>query len=355
MISGQPAIRVAVNDRQLPVLAIEDGGRVLVPFRAIVEALGGNVSQFHLPLPPPARVVAGRTYVPIRYLATQLHAQIEYDARTRIVQVFTTAASPAPAIAEQPAPNTRVGSAYPTISANFPVAAGTSIASLRLLVDNVDVTKDARYAGAFVTYIPRDGLTQGTHTVSLSGTGTDGKTFQSSWSFETTTAAEPDVATTTPFYGTSPIQFNVSGNQFVGGAPINVQMTAPPGGEAYAFVCTSAWHFPLYAAPLSQFYSASIPTSAVGAAINCPVTVMYVAPNGSVMYAPYPIFVQLLPPNTPAQPSTPVPQPTRIPVPPTVRRTPPPTPMRTPAPVTKVTPAPHPRIGVPKVRPTPLQ
>ena len=89
MISAQPAIRVAVNDRQLPVIAIEDDGRVLVPLRAVVEALGGTVSQFHLPLPPPARIVAGRTYAPIRYLAARLNADIQYDAREHVVQVYT--------------------------------------------------------------------------------------------------------------------------------------------------------------------------------------------------------------------------------------------------------------------------
>ena len=81
MISAQPAIRVAVNDRQLPVAAVFENGRVLVPFRAVVEALGGSVSQFHLPLPAPARIIAGRTYAPIRYLAQTLHAQIQYDGR----------------------------------------------------------------------------------------------------------------------------------------------------------------------------------------------------------------------------------------------------------------------------------
>ena len=213
---------------------------------------------------------------------------------------------------------------------------------MRLLVDNVDVTRDSSYAGAFVTYIPREGLPPGTHTVSISGTATDGKPFNTTWSFGTTTAAEPDViGATTPFYGGytgTPLQFNVSGNQFVGGSPINVQLTAPPGGQAFAFVCTSAWHFPLYAAPLSQFYSTSIPTSQVGAAINCPITAMYVAPDGSVTYSPYPVFVQLLPPRNAVQVSTPVPQPTRIPVPPTVRKTP--------------APQPRTRIGTPKVRPT---
>jgi hypothetical protein len=279
-------------------------------------------------------------------------------------QAVTAGASPAataaPVMAQQPAPNTRVGSAYPTVSANLPIANGSSIATLRLFVDNVDVTRDSNYAGSFVTYIPRDGLHQGTHTVSVNGTASDGKAFSSSWSFETTTAPEPDVAALTPpssFYGASPIQFNVSGNQFVGGSPISVQMTAPPGGQAFAFVCTSAWHFPLYAAPLSQFYAASIPTSAVGAAINCPITAMYVAPDGTVTYSSYPVFVQLLPPQTPAQqPSTPVPQPTRIPAPPTIRKTPAPQPVRTPLPVQTQIPRPvrtPTRSTEPKVRPSP--
>jgi hypothetical protein len=375
MISAQPAIRVAVNDRQLPVLAIEDGGRVLVPFRAVVEALGGDISAFHLPLPPPAQVIAGRTYAPIRFLATQLHADIQYDARTRIVQVFTHQSAAAERLAsidpnrgpiapQLPVPNTRIASAYPTISANLAVSPGSSISTLRMLLDNDDVTQDAHYAGTFVTYIPRDGLKPGAHNVSVSGVGTDGRAFHSSWSFETTTAPAPDVAAdiASPMYGLNAIQLNVGGDQFVGGSPISVQMTAPPGGQAFAFVCTSAWHFPLLAAPLSNFYYASIPTTSVGAAINCPITAMYIARDGTVMYAPYPVFVQLLPPRTPS-PAAAAPKPTRVPLPAPTRRTPNPVPTTapTPVPVPRTTPIPaprstqepDPRTGVPKVRPRP--
>ena len=265
----------------------------------------------------------------------------------------STAPSAAPVKDKEPAPDARVASAYPTISAHLAISPGASISTLRILVDNVDVTANASYAGQYVTYIPRTGLTQGTHAVSIAGSATDGKIFQTSWSFETTTAPEPDTNGTAPSsnaFGSgfaSPLMFNVAGNQFVGGAPISVQMTAPPGGQAYAFVCTSAWQFPLFAAPLSQFYSASIPTSTVGAAINCPVTAMYVAPDGTVTYAPYPVFVQLLPPRIPAAhfaTPQPQPQPTRVP---------PPAPVHTTVPLPRVTAAPpHPRVGTPKVRPT---
>lgn len=268
----------------------------------------------------------------------------------------STAPSAAPVKDKQPAPDAQVASAYPTISAHLAISPGASISTLHILVDKVDVTSDASYAGQYVTYIPRNGLPKGTHTVSIAGNGSDGKTFQTSWSFETTTAPEPDTNGTPSLnsnaYGSgipTPVMFNVTGNQFVGGAPISVQMTAPPGGQAFAFVCTSAWQFPLYSAPFSQFYSASIPTSTVGAAINCPVTAMYIAPDGTVTYAPYPVFVQLLPLHAPALQQHATPQPTRIPLP---VRTAMPLPRATVAPLPRATAAPHPRVTIPKVRPT---
>ncbi|MBV8638159.1 MAG: hypothetical protein JO322_08730 [Candidatus Eremiobacteraeota bacterium] len=277
--------------------------------------------------------------------------QPAFSAQTvAVAAVPAVAPSAAPVKDKQPAPDAQVASAYPTISAHLPISARASIATLQVLLDNVDVTNDASYAGQFVTYIPRNGLQKGTHTVSITGSGSDGKKFQTSWSFETTTAPEPDTGGSAAMNNSfgqaipSPVLLNVAGNQFVGGAPISVQMTAPPGGQAFAFVCTSAFQFPMYAAPYSQFYSASIPTSTVGAAMNCPVTAMYVAPDGTVTYAPYPVFVQLLPPRSPAVQSTP--QPARAPLPPPVHRTP--TPVATQAPS-----RPHAPIIVPKVRPTP--
>ncbi|MBV8117530.1 MAG: copper amine oxidase N-terminal domain-containing protein [Candidatus Eremiobacteraeota bacterium] len=374
MISAQPAIRVAVNDRQLPVPAVMDHGRVLVPFRAVVEALGGSVSQFALPLPPPARVIAGRTYAPIRYLAQHLNAAIEYDARAHLVQVFVKSGGAPVAVASaaplptapasgvapmQPAANTRVGTAYPTVAAQLPIAPNAAIASLRLLLDGIDVTRDAHYAGTYVTYIPRTGLPTGEHHVVISGADTGGRPFSEDWSFETTTPAEADVATPGLGYGGyGDVQLNVFGSQFIGGAPMSVQLIAPPGGEAFAFVCTSSWRFPLYAAPTSQIYNGQIATARVTTPIDCPVTAMYVAANGAVTYAPYPVFVQLIPASTPAPAPTatpvvptPMPSATRIPHPPVHRQTPAPTVTATPLP--RPTPTPRVLHVTPHVHPTP--
>jgi hypothetical protein len=370
MISAQPAIRVAVNDRQLPVPAVLEGGRVLVPFRAIVEALGGSVSQFRLPLPPPARVIAGRTYAPIRYLAQTLNARIEYDGRSHLIQVFTSsnvaaapAATPAPyADGVQPAPNTRVGTAYPTISAAVPLAQNAAIASLHLTLDGIDVTRDAHYAGTYVTYIPRTGLSLGTHSVVVAGIDTAGRPFDSEWSFETTLPAAPDAEQ--GFIGAESLLLNVYGTQFIGGSPISVQLTAPPGGTAFAFVCTSSWRFPLYAAPSSTLYSAQVQTARVDSPIYCPITAMYVAWNGTVTYAPTPVFVNLIPDHTPvpapAQTASPSPSPgpaqTHVPVPTPVRRQTPPPPVATASPKPKATssPKPHPSVHpIPRERASP--
>ncbi|HET9095788.1 MAG TPA: copper amine oxidase N-terminal domain-containing protein [Candidatus Baltobacteraceae bacterium] len=361
MMSYQPpAIRVAVNDRQLPVAAVFENGRVLVPFRAVVEALGGNVAQFHLPLPPPARIIAGRYYAPIRYLANALHAQIQYDGREHLVQVFTPRVAGGPAAAapisgapvvESPANGSRVGSAYPTISASLP----DSLSHLRVSLDGSDITPYVAYAGSSLTYIPRTGLPTGTHVVAINGVRRNGAPFTDSWSFETTMAPAPD--SFGPGYesnGYAPLQLNVWTSQVIGGAPVSVQLQAPPGGEAFAFVCTSSYRFPLYAAPSSNFYQASLPTQNVNSPIDCPITAMYIGWNGAVSYVPYPAFVRVIPANTPQPPAppAPTPTPTHVPVPiPIATRTPVPVPPRTPPPAP--TPTPQPRATVvPRPRPT---
>lgn len=351
MHASPPPIRVAVNDRQLHVVAVMDHGRVLVPLRAIVDALHADLRQIRLPLPPPSRIIAGRTYAPVRAIATLLHAKVEYDGRSRIVSVYGRArvaawlaphASSSPvAVAvsgEEPADGARVGSAYPTIAANLHLQNGATIASLRVVVDGIDVGPYASYDGTFVTYIPRDGLRRGMHTVSISGSTTSAAPFSTAWSFETTQAPAPNSADYSAGDGFSPLQLLVSGYQVVGGAPIAVQLLAPPGGRAYAFVCTSAWQYELYAAPSSNDYWGSVPTDRVNGAITCPITAMYVAWNGAVTYAPYPRFVQLLPLQTPQPQPTPTPAPLyhRIPGPSPIRRTPPSAAPTTTAPVAPI-------------------
>ncbi len=365
-----PPIRVAVNDRQLPVVAVLEHGRVLVPLRAIVEALHVHLRDIKLPLRPPARIIAGRWYAPVRAMARLVHARIMYDGRVKLVAVYTTspqtvAASPAPSAQPvtvrglEPAANSRVGSAYPTIAASLDLPNGSSIRSLTLLLDGIDQSMNATYQGTFVTYIPRAPLPPGNHTVQISGTSSSGVPFDTSWSFETTQAPPPPDTNTGGlpyYYNNNYVQLTVPGTQFMGGAAVPVELVAPPGGSAFAFICTSSWQYELFSAPQSQFYSGSVPTPVVNSIINCPITAMYVAPNGAVTYAAYPQFVQLLPIATPQPTPTPVPVPTpsRIPAPtPIATRTPAPSPTRTPHPVPTHNPIPRPPIPHPPApRPT---
>ncbi len=278
MLATPPAIRVAVNDRQLPIVAVFESGRVLVPFRAVVEALGGRVGAFRLPLPPPARIIAGRTYAPIRYLANTLHAQIQYDARAHLVQVFL------PQVVALPS------------APNVPSVTFTS--------------QPLASSPPFVNVIN-----------------------------------EPYQV---------PLQLNVYTSEVYGGNSVNVQLIAPPGGQAFAFSCTSNYQYQLWAAPTSQYYTGSVPTRRVEERIQCPITAMYVAWNGAVTYAPYPAFVELLPIHNdrprPTQTPAPTPTPTRVPLPPAPRRTPAPITTAVPTATPKPAPTPTPHRVVPPLR-----
>lgn len=286
-----PAIRVAVNDRVLPVAPIEERGRVLVPMRAIFEALGARVSydaatgaidaaasahRIHLvigspqatvdgrivPLDVPARTVADRAYVPLRFVSTALGAQVGYDARTQLVNVtsvqYVAFRSPTVTYGEMPTPPPPLASS-------------------------------------------------------------DGLAFDESTS----------------------LQLDVGGRWFAPGSPIVVRLTAPPGGRAFAFLCTSSWRYEMYAAPDSPYYSTTLYAPRSERIDSCPVTAMYESWNGNVIYSQYPIFVQfpgppLLGPSI-AGPPTPIPRMTAEP-----RATPPPEPHKVrPIPDVRKTPPPN--------------
>jgi hypothetical protein len=259
-----PAIRIVVNDRPLQVAPVEEKGRVLVPMRAIFEALGANVSYDSetqtidaaaqhrrmrltigsqratvdgrfVSLDVPARIIADRTYVPLRFVGTALGANVGYDAQAQLVSVTMTL----PEIAERP----------PTVTfVPLPAPPPPTI---------VDVGGPS---------VPRE------------------------------------------------LELSVNGRWFAPGAPIDVQLTAPPGGAAYVFLCTSSWRYDMYASPQSPFYYATLYAPRDGRIPSCPITAMYVAWNGAVTYTPYPVFVQFPGPSN-QEPSAPTPVPTAKPTP----------------------------------------
>ena len=303
--AAPPAIRVVVNDRPLQVAPVEERGRVLVPMRAIFEALGARVdydrrsksigaaTETHqvtlaiaskeasvdglpIALDVPPRVIADRTYVPLRFVGTALGAHVAYDARERLVDVSIAGA----------------------------------------VVDN-----ESRQPT--VTYV-------------------EGPTPQ---------PPNPNVYYGVPLYqNQSDLQLSVSGRWFAPGAPINVELTAPPGGQAYAFMCTSDWRYQMYGSPQSPYYYATLYAPRDQRIDSCPITAMYVAWNGNVTYSSYPVFIRIAGPATPAPTAQPTPQPTAPPATaaprttqPVFRKTEPqPTPIATIRPQVKTTPRPAP-------------
>lgn len=269
--AAPPPIRVVVNDRALPVATVEERGRVLVPMRAIFEALGARV-DYHsttqtidartndhrarlrigardatvdgrsVTLDVPARVVANRTYLPLRFIGTALGATVGYDSPTRIVSV----------------------SALPSMGSSAPQA-------------------------PTVTFYERPTPTPPQH-------------------------PEPP-GTDNPLYLQQRVELSVNGSWFSPGEPISVQLTAPPGGQAFAMLCTSSWRYEMFGAPNSPYYYATLYAPRSERVDNCPITAMYVAWNGNVTYANYPVFVHFEGPPAPQQQPTPTPSPAPTPAP----------------------------------------
>jgi hypothetical protein len=372
MLPQPPPIRVEVRGHVLHTQAREIGGRVYVPMRAIFEALGATVvydakgkrvtatagtRHLVLPLAPPVRVIDGSTFVPVRYVSEQLGEPVAYDGTDRVVFVGVAPAPPPRAVPSplqvplsglRPAPDSTVGSAYPTIAAKLDLGAST-IARMSITVDGTDVTAQATYDGSSVAYIPRDGLPVGFHTVTIDGNAGDGAPFDVSWSFHTAQPPAPDAPDAGVYYGAYRLQLSVFGAQAVPGTPVGVQLIAPPGGTAYAFVCNSAWQYQLYAPEGSPYYNGSVLAPWTRFPVACPVTALYISAAGYAYYAPSPQYLTVLPqlPGTaPAPPNRTAPQQAPSAPPPALR----PPPAITPAPA--LTPKPvATRYPLPTARP----
>lgn len=391
-VAAAPSLRVSVNDRPLDVAAVEEHARVLVPMRAIFEALGAQV-QFtnstkhieayntehrvglaigsrdaridgtHVMLDVPARLIGNTTYVPIRFVSEALGAHVGYDNATRLVTISTpqheaTRSTRDVAVTQQqPAPNMRASTAYPAIGATLQMPYNAAISSLQMLIDGNDVSQYATYQGGTILFLPRTGLSLGTHTVTISGTTNTGYPFNSGWSFETT---QPPSYVGPGIPLASQLHFSVvGGNPYYPGQWMTLQLIAPPGGTAYAFTCFSSERWYMTGAPNSSYYTVSVQVPQdIYPDSRCPMNAMYVAWNGNVTYLINPIFVWIAPPHGYVRP-TPQPTPTYLHTQPIGRRTPaPPAPTPTPPlrrlPIEGVnTPTPTPVIPPRVIRPTP--
>lgn len=236
-------VTVVVNGQvmsfdQPPVMR---SNRVFVPMRAIFERLGssvvysnGNINSQgngrsvhltigstdasvngnHFAMDVAPFTVAGRTEVPLRFVAQALGANVNWNGNTSTVYI-TAAGGNAPNenYTPQPASNASfhvsdvepaaggtVHSTHPAIHAAFSEPVNRD--SLRVSIDGRDVTSlvYANTNGFNVT--PNFELTPGTHKVGLTGTTAAGASFNTGWSFTTTSgAAANSISNLTPSPG----------------------------------------------------------------------------------------------------------------------------------------------------------
>ena len=214
-----------MNFDQPPVMR---NNRVFVPMRAIFERLGssvvysngninsqGNGRSVHLvigstqasvngqPLTMDVApfTVAGRTEVPLRFVAQALGANVSWNANTETVAITTSGGSvsytPQPQTNqsfylnnEQPANGSTIHSTHVNLHAEFSEPVNRD--ALRVSVDGRDVTHlvYANQSGFDVT--PNWELAPGTHRVTVSGATAAGPSFNTGWSFTTSAGAAPN-------------------------------------------------------------------------------------------------------------------------------------------------------------------
>ena len=277
--AGPVSVTVNGNAANLNPPPTERAGRVFVPLRGVFEQLGASVvyqsgvinatgrghnislkigsqqatvdgQQQNVDVAP--FIIGASTYVPLRFVSQALGATVNYDGANRVVAINTngntTAQNPpnqtitpvpgangqSGAITltnEQPGRGASVSARRPTIGATF--AGGTvEPNTIRITLDQTDVTNDSTRSPSGFLYAPRSPLQPGQHRVRVTGTDTNGGSFNRGWNFSsgTSTALVGSITNVRPANGTTvPRQFVVSGRT-TPGARVVVQIGANSGG-----------------------------------------------------------------------------------------------------------------------------
>ena len=214
-VNGQP---VALNPPP-----VERAGRVFVPLRGVFERLGAGVvyenglinaqapgrsvslhigsTQATVDGQPQALdvapfIIGASTYVPLRFVAQALGAQVNWDNANRIVAIVTGNAPPV-AVQQPPGPPQRspltlaatrprndatVASNRPTIEATF-ANGNADPNSIRVNLDGADVTGDVTRSPNGVVFSPPSDLLAQRHVVRVAGRDTNGMPFDLRWNF----------------------------------------------------------------------------------------------------------------------------------------------------------------------------
>lgn len=231
-IAAAANVTVVVNGQvmafdQPPVM---QANRVFVPMRAIFERLGssvvyadgninsqGNGRSVHLAIGSTQATingqnttldvapfsVAGRTEVPLRFVAQALGANVNWNANTQTVYISTSGGNQSYTPPQtnpsfqlsglSPERDSTVNTTHPALHATFSEPVNRD--SLRVSIDGRDVTPlvYANTNGLDVT--PNFELTPAAHSVTVTGTTVAGASFSTSWSFHTSAGSAPNSIT----------------------------------------------------------------------------------------------------------------------------------------------------------------
>jgi len=233
------AVSVTINGQPLALSPgpIERAGRVFVPLRGIFERLGATVvyasgtinatkggTTVSLQIGSTQATVGGQpqtldvapfivgatTYVPLRFIAQSLGAQVGYDANSRVVAISLAQAMPPPPPrpprppmpppypppstvvrlrGQQPEPDSRVRERFTVISADFTTRVEGG--SVRVFLDGNNITSRSGTSSTGFSYKPPAPLDFGSHTVRVTGRGPGGTPFDRSWSFQVIRSGPP--------------------------------------------------------------------------------------------------------------------------------------------------------------------
>ena len=212
-------VSVTVNGQPLALSPgpIERTGRVFVPLRGIFERLGatvvysagtinatksGTTVSLHIGstqatlngqiqyLDVAPFIVGATTYVPLRFIAQSLGANVGYDNATRVVAIEMGRPMPPPVPPpaaevrlrnQRPIPDSETTNRFAVISAEF--SRNVYADSVRVWIDGANRTMQSGVSSTGFSFKPPAPLDFGSHTVRVAGRGRDGAGFDRSWSF----------------------------------------------------------------------------------------------------------------------------------------------------------------------------
>jgi hypothetical protein len=333
-MSAAPAIHINGRAVHPPLVAVVANNHVLVPARAVFQALGATVTvdgrtgrisvhrglhfanleigsrrafvdNHPVALDVAPHVSANGILVPLSFAAAAFGGTMHALAHGNVVDIedaqarggapdrtargiFRPARSlGAPATIEykHPEPGEYVTGGYPSISGLFRTH-GTPInmPTVRLFLDGQDVGTQLFLAPGAVGYTPGLALQPGIHQVAIRGTDAAGRTIGTSWTFGVVAApggSPPGVV------GYQQPAIAVSQNAIAApGGSITFSLTAPQGGSGFVTLCGYAHQYPL--APLGdRGQYVAVATPPVGYfAPACQGAIFFTSPNGAGTYLP---------------------------------------------------------------------